>query len=145
MSRLSSSIAAAVLVLAVPPSAFAWNSTGHRVVALIAYKSLDGATKAKVCDILRDHPAAESLWVDRDVNSPQDEKASLFLNAATFPDDAKVPAHGFSQFNRRRNHYVNYKLADDGTLGDAFGDGNLLLSFEQNKKARRTPARAPWR
>jgi len=142
MRRLSGSIMAALLVLALPAAAFAWNSTGHRVVALIAYKTVDDATKGQVCDILKEHPAAESLWADRDVNSPRDRKASMFLNAATFPDDAKVPSYGFSQYNRRPNHYVNFKLDTDGNIGAATGDGNLLLSFQQNLKATRNATEA---
>jgi hypothetical protein len=137
MRRSLGSVTAVILVLTLPAAAFAWNSTGHRVVALIAYKALDDATKGRVCDILKEHPAAESLWVDRDVNSPNDRKATLFLNAATFPDDAKVPAYGFSQYNIRRNHYVNFKLDADGNIGPATGDGNLLLSYQQNVQAAR--------
>lgn len=138
MRRSPGLITAALLVLALPATAFAWNSTGHRVVALIAYKTVDDATKGKVCDILKEHPAAESLWVDRDVNSPRDLMATMFLNAATFPDDAKVPEYHFSHYNRRRNHYVNFKLDAAGNLGEATGDGNLLLSYQQNLTATRS-------
>ncbi|MDR3639592.1 MAG: S1/P1 nuclease [Isosphaeraceae bacterium] len=131
--RFVAMMAVALIVSSQSP-AFAWNSTGHRVVALIAYKSLDNATKVKVAAVLKAHPAYDSLWQDRDVNSPNDAKANLFINAATFPDDARVPSNGFSHYNHRTNHYVNFKLDSDDHIGDAVGDGNLLLSFQQNLK-----------
>lgn len=41
----------------------AWNDTGHRVVALIAYEALDDATKKKVQDILSARPGTCSVWL----------------------------------------------------------------------------------
>jgi hypothetical protein len=114
----------------------AWNHTGHRVVALVAYKTLDATTKAKIAKILKGHPAADSLWQDRDINSPDDAIVNLFMNAATFPDDARPPSPGgFSSFHRKFNHYVNFRLDKDGMIGAAEGPGNLLLSYKLNLQA----------
>jgi S1/P1 Nuclease len=148
MRHSAIAISAAILIYLLPQAAFGWNSTGHRVVALIAYKSLDQLTIEKASGILKDHPAAGSLWVDRDVNSDHDDNANRFLNAATFPDDARQHPSAFESFNRPKNHYVNFKLTrNDGeaTLGDAVGDGNLLLSFQQNLELTRNAVAAPDR
>ena len=141
MRRFSCSFAIAVLILSLPAAAFGWNSTGHRVVALIAYKTLDGPTRIQVCNILKDHPAAASLWVGRDVNSSDDAQASMFLNAATFPDDARPRTSEFFPFSKPTDHYVNFQLDKAGNLGAPAGNGSLLTSFQQNLMATRTAAK----
>src|SRR5271157_4102895 len=37
---------------AIPSATYAWNSTGHRVIASIAYRQLDDPTKRRIADIL---------------------------------------------------------------------------------------------
>ena len=44
-SRRSLRIITAFLVLVTPTSSYAWNYTGHRVIASIAYRQLDDQTK----------------------------------------------------------------------------------------------------
>ena len=48
------SIALALLLLQFPTQA--WNGTGHRVIAAIAYDTLTPATRARVDDLVRRHP-----------------------------------------------------------------------------------------
>ena len=50
MRKLIWSFAVAGILLSVQANAMAWNHTGHRVVALVAYKTLDATTKAKIFD-----------------------------------------------------------------------------------------------
>lgn len=71
MRSSTGTIVVIATLLVLPTAGFSWNSTGHRVVALVAYKSLDADTKNKVCDILKNHPAADSLWANR--HYPLDE------------------------------------------------------------------------
>ena len=58
--------AAGIALLFTQAVARAWNSTGHRAVAYIAYKQLkqnDPETLKQVLDVLRTHPAATTpLW-----------------------------------------------------------------------------------
>jgi len=37
---------------AIPSATYAWNFTGHRVIASIAYRQLDDPTKRRIADIL---------------------------------------------------------------------------------------------
>ena len=83
-------IITAFLVLVTPPSSYAWNYTGHRVIASIAYRQLDDQTKRKIAEVLKKHPAYADLWANRPTNGP-DEILNLLWNASVFPDDARRP------------------------------------------------------
>ena len=132
----SSKVLLSVLLLfTLPTAAMAWNSTGHRVVAIIAYKSMDDASIKRVATILKDNPLADTLWKGRDVNSSDDELVNLFLNAATFPDDVRPPSPLSKEFHHGPDHYVNFQLTDDGKIGPTIGDGNLLVSYQKNLDA----------
>jgi hypothetical protein len=118
-------------------SSFAWNSTGHRTVAYIAYQQLPPETRKRVADLLKNHPAAEtSLWSDPVRTNGSDPLLNLFLNAATFPDDVRPPNQfhdpAFKHFHRPLDHYVNFTYTPPSTTpGDSSG-GNLPQSFVQN-------------
>ena len=109
-SNRSLPLAAAVLFLVSPGVSHAWNYTGHRVIASIAYRQLDEATRARVADVLKSHPAASGLWNGRPTNGP-DAALNLFWNASVFPDDARRPP--FDKYNRPTEHYVNYRILGD--------------------------------
>src|SRR5688500_2729946 len=57
-----------LLLLVIFPigSASAWNDTGHMTVALIAWRQLDDGERAKVAEILRQHPHYK-LYLTADV------------------------------------------------------------------------------
>ncbi len=139
------------LVAFTPSLAFAWNSTGHRVVAYVAYKQLDAATQERVADLLKRHPAAKTdLWTKAVRTNGDCAVLNRFLNAATFPDDARSEGTfgepGFSFFSRPSDHYVNVTFTPPSvTPGISIG-GNILASFEQNlATVRNTNADAPVR
>ena len=75
------------LVTLITKDNHAWNCTGHRVIASIAYRQLDEQTKRKIAEVLKKHPAYADLWVKRPTNGP-DEILNLLWNASVFPDDA---------------------------------------------------------
>src|SRR5262245_22749627 len=108
-------LASVCLVLCPVATAFAWNATGHRAVAVIAFRELDDATKKRVVGLLKDHPAAGTLWATHD-NNGADPDLNLFMNAAIFPDDARK-AGPFHKFHRSRAHFVNFRImASQGNL-----------------------------
>jgi hypothetical protein len=127
-------VALALLAVALATSpALAWNNTGHRLIALIAYNQLDPAIRQKVADLLTRHPAAGSLWLNRPANGP-DPSINLFMNAAIFPDEAR--GEPWRIYGRSAAHYVNYRImALDGNRIDPPLDGeNLLNSYVAHLK-----------
>ena len=80
--------AAVLVILGCPAASFAWNYTGHRVIASIAYRQLDDQTRRKIAEVLKKHPAYADLWANRPTNGP-DEILNLLWNASIFPDDAR--------------------------------------------------------
>src|SRR6516162_7550608 len=121
-------IATAILVLVTPIPAFAWNYTGHRIVASIAYRQLDDQTKQRIAEILKKHPAYADLWVNRPTNGP-DKVLNLLWNASVFPDDAR--SEPWRRYGRSPAHYVNYRiLTDQGVRIEAPLRGeNILNSY----------------
>jgi hypothetical protein len=108
--------------------AHAWNFTGHRVIATIAFRQLDEPTKKKVSEILKTHPAYNDLWAAHAHNGP-DESLNLFWNASIFPDEARRPP--WEKYGRPSAHYVNFRIrADDGNRVEPPLDGeNVLNSY----------------
>ena len=49
----------ALLLIALPLQA--WNATGHRIVAAIAYDHLTAKARARVDELLRQHPDLKTL------------------------------------------------------------------------------------
>jgi hypothetical protein len=64
----------------------AWNSTGHMIVAYIAYQNLTPRTRARVSALLRRNPTYKK-WI-QGVSANQRDLVA-FLNAATWPDCIK--------------------------------------------------------
>src|SRR4051812_38156313 len=119
-----------------PLSTHAWNKTGHRAIALIAYRQLDEGTRQKIAEVLRKNPTAYDRWEERRINSDTDVAANAFLNASTFPDDVRPPSRFSREFHRSTDHYVNFRYAPKDAKG---GDGeppadeaNILTSYRAN-------------
>ncbi len=106
-SRRILSIITVLLVLVSPTASFAWNPTGHRVIASIAYRQLDDQTRRKIAEVLKKHPACADLWTNRPTNG-SDEIENLLWNASIFPDDARRPP--WDKFNRPKEHYIDYRI-----------------------------------
>jgi hypothetical protein len=91
------------------PASFAgaWNYTGHRIIASIAYRQLDDSTKGRVADVLKKHPAYTDLGVSRPGDG-RDDTLNLFWNASLFPDDAR--REPWRKNGRSQAHNVNYRI-----------------------------------
>jgi hypothetical protein len=104
----------AVALAIMPSVGHAWNYTGHRIIGSIAYRQLDDATRKRVADVLKKHPAYNDLWLNRRTNGPN-EIENLFWNASVFPDDAR--SDPWRKYGRSAAHYVNYRILNqDGTM-----------------------------
>jgi hypothetical protein len=65
-----------ILILIVPNLAHAWNYTGHRVIASVAYRQLDDQTKKRITEVLRKHPCtAPRSHLGLGVLAPIDRKS----------------------------------------------------------------------
>lgn len=103
-----------LIVLANP--AFAWNDAGHMLIARIAWLRMTPAERAKVSDVLKQHPHYESYLIAKCPDDvPREEWA--FLRAATWSDyirppktmePEKIATHERYKFHRGPWHYVNF-------------------------------------
>jgi hypothetical protein len=130
--------ATAILLLVTSIPAFAWNYTGHRVIASIAYRQFDDQTKQRIGEILKRHPACADLWENRPTNRP-DEILNLLWNASVFPDDAR--SEPWRRYGRSPAHYVNYRiLTDQGVrIEPPLRGENILNSYVAHLKRLRNP------
>jgi len=110
------------LALFLPLHALAWNSTGHRLVASIAWEHMDHTARAEASRLLREHPDYER-WHKK--AGEDDAERIAFIEASTWPDEIRKDKRfysagsdeptptlpGFPDMERRSNwHYVNRPL-----------------------------------
>jgi len=116
--------------------ALAWNATGHRITAMIAWEHLDGGTRAKVAAILRHHPDF-ARWLARAKTA--DHGLVAFLESSTWPDDIRHDTRfytrgvdpptptlaGFPDMERRLDwHYLDHD--DPNPATDEFKSSGSL-------------------
>ena len=101
------------------PAAIAWNDTGHRAIAFLAYSHLTPKAKARVAAILRAHPDFAAILSRGTSAAPYDVDRNAFVTAATWPDlirsdkrfsnDPKTPPlPGFPEMGRHTAwHFIN--------------------------------------
>lgn len=107
------------------PSAFAWNFTGHQVVAGIAWDNMTEKARAKSIAILEAAPADACL---RDLFPTDDRplaerQREFFMRAATWPDlvrPAKDDTRPCTRFHHPNWHFINYFW--QGTSGATGGN-----------------------
>ena len=114
--RLVGFAAVAGLLVVLTEPARAWNDAGHMLVARIAWLRMTPEQRAKVSEVLKQHPHYESYLIAKCPDDiPREEWA--FLKAATWSDyirppkslDAdKIAAHERHKFHRGVWHYVNF-------------------------------------
>ena len=101
--RLLVVIAAMLLSLGISRQTMAWNHTGHRVVATIAYDELTPATRAKLDALLKAHPRYEAdllAWMPHGY----DQSARFAFGMSAFwPDIIRNPDNTM-HFSHHRPH-----------------------------------------
>ncbi len=117
--------------LAILPSAFGWNAAGHRIIAAIAYANLTPKARARVDELLKQHPDYATILTRNAPADPAGRAREAFLAAAVWPDtikgdprfwdDTRKDAHptepvtGFPDMKRHTNwHYFDTPYAPDG-------------------------------
>jgi hypothetical protein len=136
MRRYAPCVLAALILATLASTARAWHDKGHKVTALIAYRSLKPATRDRVVGLLKKHVAFTSGdWAGR-IEPGTDPDASLFLFASVFPDDARK-AGPYHEFHVADAHYIDIPyLPDRGDrrdptirIEDPYAPNNLLKAF----------------
>ena len=61
--RFPSLFAALATACCLVPPAAAWNGTGHKIVAAIAYEKLTPKVRARVDDLIRQHPDYAAVFI----------------------------------------------------------------------------------
>ena len=123
----------AALLLALP--AAAWNFSGHRIIAEIGYERLTPQVRARVDEMIRDHPDCNGIFTQDAPRVIQGDAAQAhyaFVYAAAWPDllrsdsrfydETKPDARptpllpGFPDMMRHETwHYRDYPISGDGT------------------------------
>jgi hypothetical protein len=148
-----------VLPLQVPLQA--WNATGHRIVGAIAYDHLTVEARARVDELLRQHPDFKAL-----MGGPEMGREA-FLAASVWPDVIKgdnrfyddtradaqptpllpgFPSAGFLSMARHTNwHYVDIPFSPDGTSLEPAQSPNALIELRRIlKEANLSAYDLPW-
>ncbi len=124
------SIALALLLLQFPTQA--WNGTGHRVIAAIAYDTLTPATRARVDDLVRRHPDYQRYFLQNAPSDPAARARAAFIAASVWADQIKSDPRfydddrrdtrptpllpGFPDMARHQYwHFVNLPFTQDGS------------------------------
>lgn len=95
----------------------AWNSTGHEIVAQIAYDQLSPQTKSAIIAVLKHHPRLNEDLL-HDTQRAKDSDLAMFLRAATWPDMLRYPPHPMHYTEHHPKwHYVDYPFNLDGVKG----------------------------
>ncbi|MFC1887783.1 S1/P1 nuclease [Candidatus Cloacimonadota bacterium] len=92
-----------VFLLILPVYLSAWNSTGHMIVAAIAFDQLDTETQLFVRDALRNHPEYEN-WME-EIPEGYNEGAYLMMKASLWPDEIR---RSDNIYDHPTWHYVNF-------------------------------------
>jgi hypothetical protein len=104
---------ACVLLLALSPSAPAWNEKGHMVTARLAWRQLTERQRSPVITVLKKHPHYEEyLAARRPEGFSEDEW--VFMRASTWADWVRRR----SQFDHPTWHYINYPIVPPGSTFD---------------------------
>lgn len=152
-AALSASIAVSIVLYSGP--SHAWDGTGHRLVAYIAWSKLDSPTQNQLTQILKSHPDYPR-WV-RHTPKNGDEALVSFIEASTWADDIRrdprfhgtsdVPTSNLPGFpDMQRHSRWHYQDAVSDTDGNVERDGQLYgqlpLLFAQLHRNQNTHERA---
>jgi hypothetical protein len=137
-----------ILLFCFLPSADAWNATGHRIAAAIAYDHLTAAARQRVDALLQKHADYATLLTANASAEPAARARAAFLAASVWPDvirsdnrlydDTRENSKptpllpGFPNMGRHTNwHYVDFPFSPDGTPLDPVKPPNALTELRR--------------
>jgi hypothetical protein len=140
----------------VAPAA-AWNGTGHRIVAAIAYEKLTPKVRARVDDLIRKHPDYAAIFVRDAPADPAARARAAFLTAANWPDMIRAgdprfydetrqdavptpPLPGFPDMARHAGwHFIDIPYTPDGAAGEPPRKPNALTELQRILREIKSP------
>src|SRR5437867_4848153 len=142
-----------VFFLACTGTVHAWNGTGHKAIALIAYERLTAAARQRVDQVLAKHPDYPN-WIAE--VPAADRGRAEFLAAATWPDAIRSDPW-FHDDNRRTTppipglppgaqarhadwHFINMPFSPDDTPTIAAPPSNIVTKLQELASIGRMPA-----
>ena len=148
-----------VFLLALP--ALAWNRTGHRICAAITYDHLTPKARARVNELLRQHPDYPTLLTRDSPPDPEARARAAFLAAAAWPDtirsdkrfydDTKADEQptpllpGFPDMKRHTNwHYIDLPYSPEGVPAHVEPPPTALSELERLLSRDIGPYDLPW-
>jgi hypothetical protein len=137
IKRLLPALAGLALLGLAAPRAFAWNGTGHMIVADIAYDHLTPKTKAAVDALLQKH-RDYGLWMSEMPAGDTDKGRFAFMKAATWPDDVRRTPD-----DRPIWHYIDIPVIAPGYTPDPAALIIVTPNAETQIAAERTLLKSP--
>lgn len=137
------SILIVFLVLATTASRTgAWNATGHRVIASIAFRQLGAEEQASVVEALRRHPRFAQDFAEQMPSEVRDAEPAaqhewLFQQAAVWPDTVRFGPEEKRAFHRSEWHYINlpvFLISANQQLLTSAQAANVVLTPPENAK-----------
>ena len=134
MKKLISKLIVCTLIVSLfaqPVTVFAWNQTGHQVIAAIAWDNLTETAKMNIMKIMQEAPDDSDLLSFFDPDNPNAEK-SYFMGASYWPDvvrDRDVRAR-WEKYHKGPWHYVGtyWKETENGPVDtDGFVDKEHVI------------------
>jgi len=144
MNRKMFPVVILVLVLLSPHSVFAWNATGHKLVARIAWEQMNDTARRNVIAILRGAPA-DACLLDPPLGGADGER-ELFVRTSIWPDivrpdDRQAPdTRPCTRFHHRDWHFINFFWK--GISGETNANRPRELTAQELKSIQRPDVNA---
>lgn len=139
MSKCAGATLVIVTALFLAPPAFAaWDATGHRTVAEIAWENMTPRARVRAVELLMNGPALANFGSLRPASGTDAERdRALFLNAATWADLVRNRNEAWNAYHHGTWHYADFYwevengLPQDipGTGPDSQNAGERIVAF----------------
>lgn len=134
----------ALLLSTTACNSHAWNSTGHRLGAAIAWQHLDDSTRDRITALLRTHPSWPHWLARSQSNASEPTAQAIFIAASTWADEWRhlaprkseeestgiTPLSDMSDGAHADWHYLNRPIKTNGRLGSGNLGGALDTALE---------------
>lgn len=124
-------------------NSLAWNSTGHMIVASIAYRELPANKQRELVQILTHHSDYDrwnAMYTNQNIQIDKGE--FLFMEAGVWPD--KIRRTG-SPYDHPEWHFVDYKIEAGGQndTNRPSPDNDIILAIDKSIKSIDDPQAPP--